>query len=81
MDLKHTTKAELAEENAALKKFLSDAERQRDEFNELAERQSRLLNEWECTCNKWRGLYYGCRNHPWRNLWRYLTVGAVAEND
>lgn len=79
MDLKHTTKQELAEENAALRKQLADVEKERDAFCKLAKRQDKALEGWANTCNNWRELYYGCRNHPWRTLYIYLTNGKAEE--
>lgn len=77
MDLKHTTKQELAEKNAALRKQLADVEKERDAFHELADKQNNALAGWESTCNDWRNLYYDCRNHPWRNLYIYLANGKA----
>lgn len=79
MDLKHTTKTELAEEIAALRKQLAEVEAERDGFRELAEQQDKALKEFVDTCNGWREMYYDCRNHPWRNLWTCLVCGPIRE--
>lgn len=73
MDLKHTTKAELVAEIAALRKQLAEVEKERDALKGLAEKQRDLVDGWEKTCKEFRDLFFECFEHPWRNLLRHIT--------
>lgn len=76
MDLKHTTKAELAEEIESLRQQLSAVAQERDGFKGMAEQQQELLRKWEKNCDGWRDLFFDCRDHPWRNLWTSILKKA-----
>lgn len=64
MDLKHTTKAELVAEIAALRKQLAEVEKERDALKGLAEKQRDLVDGWEKTCKEFRDLFLSVLSIP-----------------